>query len=55
MKCIFDKPLRGDDTILLNLYKRVFPKWKYEEYVMRADQHVDVEAETKDDEMEEDA
>ncbi|KAK9881798.1 hypothetical protein WA026_017313 [Henosepilachna vigintioctopunctata] len=30
MKCIFDGPLKSEDTVLLNLYKRVFPKWTYE-------------------------
>lgn len=30
MKCIFDGQLKSQDTILMNLYKRVFPKWTYE-------------------------
>ncbi|XP_063973599.1 pre-rRNA-processing protein TSR1 homolog [Diachasmimorpha longicaudata] len=30
MKCVFDGQLKSQDTILLNLYKRVFPKWTYE-------------------------
>ncbi|XP_029634868.1 pre-rRNA-processing protein TSR1 homolog [Octopus sinensis] len=29
MKCIFDNQLKSQDTILLNLYKRIFPKWTY--------------------------
>ncbi len=29
MKCIFDGPLASHDTLLMNLYKRVFPKWTY--------------------------
>ena len=28
-KCYFDRPLRSSDTVLLPLYKRVFPRWAY--------------------------
>lgn len=31
MKCVFDGQLKSQDTVLLNLYKRIFPKWTYEE------------------------
>lgn len=30
MKCTFDKKIRSDDCVFMNLYKRVFPKWTYE-------------------------
>lgn len=34
MKCIFDSQLKSHDTVLLYLYKRVFPKWNYEDFVV---------------------
>ena len=33
VKCVFDGQLKSQDTVLMNLYKRVFPKWTYEPYV----------------------
>lgn len=33
MKCIFDGQLKSQDVVFLNLYKRVFPKWTYEECI----------------------
>ncbi|XP_058057794.1 pre-rRNA-processing protein TSR1 homolog [Anopheles bellator] len=34
MKCIFDAQLKSHDTALLYLYKRVFPKWTYEDCIV---------------------
>ena len=31
MKCVFDRQLNSQDTVLMNLYKRVFPKWTYDQ------------------------
>ncbi|RUS75269.1 hypothetical protein EGW08_016961 [Elysia chlorotica] len=33
MKCSFNAQLKSDDTILMNLYKRVFPKWSFDPHV----------------------
>lgn len=33
MKCVFDGPIKSQDTIMMNLYKRVFPKWTYDSNV----------------------
>ncbi|XP_067940216.1 pre-rRNA-processing protein TSR1 homolog [Watersipora subatra] len=43
MKCVFDSQLKSQDTPLLMLYKRVFPKWTYSGYVppTLADNHSD--------------
>ncbi|OON15024.1 hypothetical protein X801_09176, partial [Opisthorchis viverrini] len=35
MKCIFDRPLKASDVILMPLYKRVFPKWLYQPTMVR--------------------
>lgn len=33
MKCNFDGPMKSQDTVLMPLYKRVFPKMNYEDFV----------------------
>ncbi|GFO21907.1 pre-rRNA-processing protein tsr1 homolog [Plakobranchus ocellatus] len=33
MKCTFNGQLKSEDTILMNLYKRVFPKWSFDPHV----------------------
>ncbi|KAJ8369237.1 hypothetical protein SKAU_G00092650 [Synaphobranchus kaupii] len=33
MKCVFENQLGSQDTVLMNLYKRVFPRWTYDPYV----------------------
>ncbi|KAK7067020.1 ribosome biogenesis protein tsr1 [Halocaridina rubra] len=35
VKCHFDGKLKSQDTVLLNLYKRMFPKWTFDPYVAR--------------------
>ncbi len=32
MKCYFDGVLNSQDAILMNLYKRIYPKISYREY-----------------------
>ena len=33
MKCVFDGQIKSQDCVLMNLYKRVFPKWTYDPHV----------------------
>uniref|UniRef100_A0A0R3RS24 Pre-rRNA-processing protein TSR1 homolog n=1 Tax=Elaeophora elaphi TaxID=1147741 RepID=A0A0R3RS24_9BILA len=34
MKCVFDQQLNAMDTVMMSLYKRVFPKWTYRPITM---------------------
>lgn len=54
MKCYFDGQLKSQDTILMRLYKRVFPKWNYEPYLLTASKSANtiVEEEEVDETME---
>ncbi|KAM9451873.1 pre-rRNA-processing protein TSR1 homolog [Salvelinus alpinus] len=33
MKCVFDSQMRSQDTVMMNLFKRVYPRWTYDPYV----------------------
>ncbi|KOC67732.1 Pre-rRNA-processing protein TSR1 like protein [Habropoda laboriosa] len=41
MKCVFNGQLKSQDTVLMNLYKRVFPKWTYEPLLLTELEHQD--------------
>ncbi|KAH9516241.1 ribosome biogenesis protein tsr1 [Dermatophagoides farinae] len=46
MKCRFDHQLSSQDTVLMYLYKRVFPKWYYEPITI--DQHPNIHLTSND-------
>lgn len=41
MKCVFNGQLKSQDTVLMNLYKRVFPKWTYQPLLLTESTHQD--------------
>ncbi len=54
MKCVFDGQLKAQDTVLLNLYKRVFPKWTYADMPEKTTLETGLENGREDAVMEED-
>lgn len=56
MKCYFDGQLKSQDTVLLNLYKRMFPKWTFDPcaprppplYTFRSSRNIDEESSDDD-------
>lgn len=54
MKCVFNGQLKSQDTVLMHLYKRVFPKWSYDPDVLKPEPHCEyqaVEAERENEEQ----
>ncbi|KAI8788042.1 pre-rRNA-processing protein TSR1 [Biomphalaria glabrata] len=52
MKCTFNGQLKSEDTILLHLYKRVYPKWSYcSSCVQILPPHIDQTMQDSDDEV----
>ncbi|CAF4027911.1 unnamed protein product [Adineta steineri] len=43
MKCQFDGILKSQDTIFMNLYKRVYPKWTYEPFSIQQHKEEDMQ------------
>lgn len=48
MKCRFDKQLNAADSVMMSLYKRVFPKWTYNPRVERSRGATSIEEQAED-------
>jgi pre-rRNA-processing protein TSR1 len=48
MKCVFDGAIKAQDTVCMNLYKRIFPKWTYDDRVEPTSRGEEVEEMTVD-------
>lgn len=51
MKCVFDGQVKAQDTILMNLFKRVYPKWSYEHQTLTSNAAMHTNATIEDEDM----